>query len=135
MRRVAKCACEKLRITVEGDPILAAVCNCTVCQRKTGSPYGFSSYFENSQLVSIEGEHRFWSREAETGRRVEQHFCANCGSNMFWYAEVLPDTIGIAAGNFNDPDFPVPDTAAWAQSKYKWVEFPPDTEVLPKSRF
>ena len=119
MRRVAKCACEQLKITVEGDPILAAVCNCTVCQRKTGSPYGLSSYFEDGQLVSI----------------VKQHFCAICGSNMFWYAELLPNTIGIAGGNFNDPDFPVPDTAAWAQSKYKWVQFPPETKVLSTSRF
>ena len=124
MERKAECACGELKVTVLGDPEVVAICNCTQCQKRTGVPYSVSAYFNKSQIISILGEHKTFSRTAQTGRWIELHFCTNCGSTVFWYAEQGPNWIGVAAGSFADPDFPEPTWAVFTPSRYKWVTFP-----------
>ncbi len=136
MQRIAECACGQLRVTVQGDPFTVAVCSCTYCQKRTGSAFGMSSYFEKEdQLISIEGDHKGFRRTSQRGRWFEHHFCPECGSTVFWYGEMLPDKIGIAAGSFTDPDFPAPEAAVWDGTRYKWIEFPASVETYEEQRF
>ena len=37
------CLCGAVRYRVEGEPALSSVCNCTSCQRRTGSAFGFGA--------------------------------------------------------------------------------------------
>ena len=73
--RTAACACNQLQVTVRGEPRLVNLCNCTYCQKRTGSAFGLSSYFEReTQLVSIEGAHTAFGRISQRGRQFEHHF-------------------------------------------------------------
>lgn len=133
--RTAECACGQLRVTVRGEPRLVNMCNCTYCQKRTGSAFGVSTCFESeSQLVSIEGEHRAFDRVSQRGRAFRHHFCPNCGSAVFWHGEMAPQLIGVAVGAFAEPAFPAPTAAIWAGSKLDWVEFPAGTPVLEQQR-
>ena len=135
MRRVAECVCGQLKVTMDEDPVRVVICNCTYCQKRSGSPYGLSAYFEKErQLVSIEGDHKAFRRTSQRGRWTEHHFCPNCGSAVFWYVEMAPDWIGMAAGTFVDPNFPEPQSAAWVGTKFKWVDFPNDIEIYEEQR-
>ena len=70
-------------------------------------------------------------RGAEQGLRTRQrlgakdqiHFCPDCGSSVFWYAEVVPDLIGIAFGAFADPSMPRPTLSVWETTRHPWVTF------------
>ena len=125
MQRRAECACGQLRVLVEGDPFIVAVCSCTCCQKRTGSAFGISAFFETeTQLVSIEGHHKAFKRTSQSGRWVEHHFCPECGSTVFWYGERLPGKIGVAAGSFADPEFPAPQAAVWDITRHRWIDFP-----------
>ena len=130
MNRTAACVCGQLKVTMEGDPFRVVICNCTYCQKRSGSPFGQSAYFETSQVVAIEGEHKAYKRASQRNRWFEHHFCPECGSAVFWYGEFRPDAIGIAAGSFTDPDFPEPVAVVWAGTRYKWVSFPEGIEIL-----
>jgi len=57
---------------------------------------------------------------------VSFHFCTECGSNLWWEADRLPDLIGVAAGSFADTAFPMPEQAVWAQDKHHWLQLPDD---------
>jgi hypothetical protein len=127
--RTATCACEKLSIAIKGDPKFVSACACTQCQRRTGSAFNVSAYFNKSQVVAIEGPHKIFQRSSDAGRDIELHFCPDCGSTLFWYAEFLPDGIGTAVGCFLDPAFPKPKLFAWAAHKMDWVELPPEIPV------
>ena len=128
--RTACCACGALSVIVNGDPTFVAICNCTQCQRRTGSVYGVSAYFDGGQIVEIAGASKLFTRGSDAGRSVEIRFCSECGSSVYWTGSGAPvtDGIGIAAGCFADPEFPEPEVVAWCAHKYTWAKFPPDAE-------
>jgi hypothetical protein len=124
VQRQAACHCSQLRVRLEGDPALVSSCHCLACQRRTGAVFGSTSFFKRDQVVSIEGEHRTWSRPGDSGAILTFHFCPTCGSNVFWDSERMPDMISVAVGAFGDPDFPAPVRTVWTASKHDWLSFP-----------
>jgi hypothetical protein len=126
--RTARCACERLQLSVGGEPYFISACNCTECQRRTGSAFGVGAYFAGPQVHSLTGESRVFIRSSDSGRPVQFHFCPHCGSTVYWtgVGESVSEGLGIAAGCFADPTFPAPQIIAWCVSKLGWVEFPPD---------
>jgi len=121
--RVATCACGQLRAMCEGEPARVSLCNCTQCQKRTGSVYSVHAYFERER-VKTEGAAKRFQRSSDAGRRVNFAFCPECGSTVFWEMELFPDKIGVTAGTFADPDFPTPHVVVWTENKYRWVTLP-----------
>ena len=62
-------------------------------------------------------------RGSDAGRKIEIHFCPDCGSSVFWYAEWGPALIGIAFGAFADPSMPRPTVSVWETTRHPWVAF------------
>jgi hypothetical protein len=122
MTRIAHCCCGSLRAEATGEPSIFGVCHCTECQRRTGSAFGVSTYFPRDQ-VRTEGPSKVYVRGSESGRKVEFHFCPDCGTSLFWYAAALPDHIGVAFGTFADPSIPWPKWSAWEATRHPWVTF------------
>lgn len=130
MKRIAKCSCENLQVEVSGEPQLVVACSCLNCQKRTGSVFGVSAYFKHEQVLAKRGEYSIFTDISDDDRKITRAFCPSCGSTVFWEAEFMPDSVGVAVGCFTDPKFPQPNVAAWQQSKHPWVEFP---EHWPKS--
>lgn len=124
MERKASCSCKQLKIVVRGDPRLVATCNCLECQSKTGSVFGVSSYFDDEQVLETVGESRVFETSNDIGRKIRRHFCPNCGTTVYWKAEIFSDKTGIAVGCFSDPNFPEPTATVWTSSKHSWVNYP-----------
>jgi hypothetical protein len=122
MTRIAHCCCGSLRVEATGEPALVAACHCIECQRRTGAPFGVSTYFPKGQ-VRTEGLNKVYERRSDSGRKIEMRFCPNCGSTVFWHAEFRPDLIGIAFGAFADPSMPRPSVSAWEETGHHWVTF------------
>jgi hypothetical protein len=122
MTRIARCSCGALRAEVTGEPPRVGVCHCMACQRQTGSAFGVVAFFPKKQ-VHIEGPSKVYVRAGDSGRKVEFHFCPDCGTSVFWYAEARPDHIGIASGTFADPSMPSPTVSIWETTRHPWVTF------------
>jgi hypothetical protein len=60
---------------------------------------------------------------SDSGRKIEQHFCLDCGSTVFWYSEHFPDLIGIAFGAFADPSMSWPTASVWETTRHPWMTF------------
>ncbi len=133
LEHVAVCTCGNLRITAKGDPDVVIACNCTDCQRRTGSPFGVGAYYPRASIVSIEGKSVSFERQSDAGRALSYEFCADCGASVYWTLDMRPGHIGIAAGCFTEPDFVRPARAVWAKNQYHWVEFPDDLPVFPEA--
>lgn len=124
MNRKATCVCGQLSILVKGDPYYVTSCSCLQCQKKTGSVFGVSSYFDDEQVIKKNGESNCYTKTSDAGSTIERNFCPNCGSTVYWKAEVLREYTGIPVGAFADPEFPEPTFSIWNQSKHSWVTFP-----------
>ena len=122
--RTARCGCGQLSVTVEGDAELIVLCNCTECQRRTGSAFGIGAYYEHDRVTRITGERKLFERSSDSGRPAKGYFCPVCGTTVYWQIEIWPDRYGIAAGCFGDPGFPQPQIAAWSATKHDWVALP-----------
>ncbi|WP_411781577.1 GFA family protein [Bradyrhizobium sp. UFLA01-814] len=124
MTRIASCQCGQLSLTVEGEPALVSACNCTRCQKRSGSAFALSSRWNSNQVRDRSGKGLTYSRKGASGGNVLFEFCPVCGSTVSTSLELLPDVIGIPVGCFADPAFPAPKVAAWCESKLEWVRFP-----------
>jgi hypothetical protein len=122
MTRIAHCCCGSFRAEVTGEPVVVAACHCVECQRRSGSPFGVSTYFPRAQ-VRTEGANKVYDRGCDSGRKVEFHFCPACGSTVFWYVEFDRDLVGIAFGAFADPSIPRPTLSVWETTAHTWVTF------------
>ncbi|MDJ0637791.1 MAG: GFA family protein [Paracoccaceae bacterium] len=120
----ATCQCGQLTAAFDGDPDFVIVCNCKACQKRTGSPFGTGAYFRKSKST-ISGETESWARKADTGRALENHFCPNCGTTLYWSLEMRPDHFGVGYGSF-DTSLPDPVRVIWTEQQHPWTGFPED---------
>lgn len=127
---LANCQCGNLNIRVEADPDFCLVCNCRACQRRTGSPFGTGMYFKKS-AVTILGAYKNWRRLSDSGLWLENHFCPECGTNLFWSLERRPEHYGVSYGCFATP-VPEPSAAIFTEEAHEWVSFPLHWQTYPK---
>jgi hypothetical protein len=126
MSRTARCSCGKLSVEVEGEPAAIIACHCSECQRRSGSVFGVGAYYPKDK-VKIAGPHKTYTRPgAAAGRKMHNHFCPDCGSNLFWEADLVPGAVGVAVGNFRDRTFPLPTRSVWEENMHHWVRFGPE---------
>jgi hypothetical protein len=122
--REAACSCGQLKLRLKGEPVLVSSCHCLACQRRPGSLFGVQAFFRQDQVIAVEGEHRTFRRQADSGNTVTSQFCPECGSTLYWERPSLPGMVTVAAGAFADPTFPPAVRTVWTESKHEWLPFP-----------
>ena len=128
------CICGAIRYKVVGQPFRTVVCHCAFCQRRTGSAFFLSVWF-NEKDVQISGEtlRSYEHRSDESNRWLRLQFCSTCGCAVTHTAEWLPGARAIAGGTFDDRDWFKIERHIWIRSAQKWVIVPPDVPVFPKA--
>lgn len=123
--RKAECACGRVRVTVEGEPLVVAACHCQFCQRRTGSIVQVGAAFDD-EGVSIAGETSVFNGlevngvGTSNGDEVSYHFCPTCGSTVFWRFKGRP-TVAVGVGSFADANFPAPTVELHAPLRHHWL--------------
>ncbi|WP_052249144.1 GFA family protein [Leisingera sp. ANG-Vp] len=106
------CLCGGLRYQVAGDPLWVTACFCRFCQRATGALGMIEPIFDTAQFQLSKGDpSRYVHVSAGSGKEVNVHFCAACGTKTHLTFQRWPDRLGVYAGTFDDPG---------------WFEFAPD---------
>ena len=125
MTRNAQCCCGDCSITVEGEPVLNAICHCSSCKRRTGSAFGWSAYFADDKVVGTSGTPSVYAKEGETG--YNRYFCARCGTTLYWKSfAFLADHTGVAGGCFAEDPLPAPAFSSFEVNRCAWVSLPED---------
>lgn len=121
--RTARCCCGDCRVTVAGEPVLNGLCHCTSCRRRTGSAFGWSSYFPDDRVVARDGAFAVYARDGASG--YARHFCARCGTTLFWKSfGFMADCTGVAGGCFVDDPLPAPSLSAQDRDRCAWLGLP-----------
>ena len=125
MNHQARCSCEQLKLTYQGDIKRMSMCHCFECQKRTGSAFGIQTRLERNK-VTIEGQSTEHVRMGDEGGKIKLHFCPSCGSTVFWYIDVegFKDSIVVAAGAFEDQTLPAPTFSVYEARKHHWVDLP-----------
>ena len=95
--------------------------------------FGTQAFFKREQIVAVEGQHKTFRRQADSGVSVNFEFCPECGTSIFWERANLEGMVTVAVGTFADPTFPPPVRTVWTQSKHDWLPFPAPMPHFPKA--
>ena len=128
------CVCGSLKYEVSGEPERIIVCHCQFCQRRTGSAFAIIPMFEKKHVLFNEGEKKvFRSFPNEYGRWIDLQFCPNCGANVGFTLELLPELQAIDAGTLDNSEWLDPENpklkhifteAACHLNKQGWLDLP-----------
>src|SRR5215208_6858270 len=125
--RSARCACGRVEVTVEGEPLQVYVCHCDFCQRRSGNVFIASAQFPEAQVVSITGETRCYN-----GLEVDD--VGAVGGSSIYMDAIFPHTgervFTVALGSFVDAVFPPPTTEFFTRFRHPWVPPIPDAVQL-----
>ena len=124
MTRKASCCCGACSVEVQGDPELNALCHCSNCKRRTGSAFGWSTYFADERVLSRSGKLSAYRIDGANPQR--RWFCAACGTTLLWQVERWPGRTGIAGGCFLDPPLPEPTATVSNAGRCAWLGLPAD---------
>ncbi|HET9810862.1 MAG TPA: GFA family protein [Sphingomicrobium sp.] len=118
----ASCRCGQLRASVTGEPVRVSVCHCLNCKKRSGSAFAVQARWP-ADRVEIEGRSKPWVIVADSGNPATFHFCAECGSDVYYEINGKFDgQIAIPLGAFDDPYAFSPAFSVWEERKNDWVE-------------
>jgi len=95
--------------------------------QRTGSVFGVGAYFAADEELEVHGEaKRYNGLELDgvgnaSGNSVSYFFCPTCGSTLYWITEGERPIMGMAVGNFVDPEFPAPVMEFHDELRHHWV--------------
>ena len=124
------CSCGAIRYECSAKPLFSWNCHCRDCQRASGSAYCPVMYVPKAALKITGSTLKYARLHAESGRLVERGLCAECGSNLFILAELVPDMQGLWAGSLDDPNVFQAQINVWARSAPKWSQLDPHLKRL-----
>ncbi len=119
------CQCGAVRYSVNGDPVVVAVCHCSTCRRANAAPAVAWAMFEEGQVQFVAGQLKKYSASEE----VKRGFCPRCGTQISFEADYLPRLIDITVGSFDDPEAVRPSMHYWHSRHLSWAEF---ADSLPR---
>lgn len=123
------CLCGAVRYSYNARPLGLNACHCSDCKKLSGSSY-FAVVQCDGQAFSRNGEIAVFRKTADSGRQVDIHRCAACGTRL-WHAPVNgANLVFLAAGTLDDPSWFVPTSHIWAARAQPDVAIAPDAIVF-----
>ena len=119
------CQCGSIRYVITGDPLMAAICHCSICRRANGAPAVAWAMYDEGQVQFVSGAPKKYSASED----VKRGFCPECGTPISFEAEYLPGLIDITVGSFDDPEAVQPTMHYWYSRHLSWAEF---ADLLPR---
>lgn len=120
------CQCGAVRYRLAGEPVMAAVCHCSMCRRASAAPLLAWAMFRDEQ-VAFEGTVSSYA----SSPGAQRGFCAHCGTPISFRADYLPGMVDITIGSLDRPEAIPPSFHYWDAERLPWVHL---ADGLPRHR-
>ncbi|MEW6269501.1 MAG: GFA family protein [Thermodesulfobacteriota bacterium] len=124
------CACGRVRYEIRAEPTMSGICHCRECQRSSGGDSA-SNLLVPLEAVTVAGTTRCREYVADSGSRVEHHFCPECGSQVYGKSAGMPG-LAIRAGSLDDASWFRPQLHVFTSSARPWTTIPTDVPAFAK---
>lgn len=119
------CLCGTVRYSYNARPMALNACHCGHCKKLSGSDYIKMLIGEREHLISS-GESAVFRKRADSGREIDIHRCAQCGTRMWHLPLASPQHVFICAGTLDDTSWAIPTSHIWIECAGKGVALSPD---------
>ncbi|UPJ49095.1 GFA family protein [Bradyrhizobium sp. 200] len=110
--------------------MLLYTCNCTDCQRQTGSAFALNMPVRFKDFRILQGEPNGWHHTSPNGTAVISRFCGNCGTRLYGERDGRPETVSLRAGTLDDTSWLSPVAHFFTRSAQSWVQPAPGAQCF-----
>src|SRR3954453_18647603 len=96
------CPCGTIRYQIPSFPLLLYACNCSDCQRASGSAFALNMPVFTSDFQILKGEPKGWHHTSPTGVQVPSRFCIECGGRLYGERAGRDEIVNVRAGTLDD---------------------------------
>jgi len=122
------CPCGVIRYQITSFPLLLYTCNCTDCQRASGSAFALNMPVRARDFHILQGEPKGWHHTSPKGVAVISWFCGDCGGRLYGDRAGRAEIVNIRAGTLDDTAWLVPVAHMFTRSSQPWVQPAVDAE-------
>jgi hypothetical protein len=120
MNITGQCHCGAIRFTALVDPGKVFACHCADCQVISGGPLRAAVAVPVGQ-VTLTGSPKHYVKQAASGNRRAQAFCADCGTQLYATEADEPQVLNIRLGCVNERARLKPVVQVWRDSAMPWL--------------
>ncbi|SNS58393.1 GFA family protein [Pseudomonas segetis] len=121
------CQCGAVRYSLGGEPLMIAICHCTMCRRAHAAPAVAWAMYQQGQVRFTQAQPRLYASSAD----AQRGFCEHCGTQVSFIASFLPGLIDISLGSLDNPQALTPTLHYWHSEHLSWAEFADDLPRYP----
>jgi hypothetical protein len=122
------CPCGAIRYEIASFPLLLYTCNCTDCQKASGSAFALNMPVLAKDFHILQGEPKGWHHLSPKGVPVTSRFCGDCGGRIYGERAKRPEIVNLRAGTLDDTSWMVPLAHFFTRSAQPWVQPAADAE-------
>lgn len=116
------CPCGAIRYQIASFPLLLYTCNCTDCQRASGSAFALNMPVLAKDFRILQGEPKGWRHTSPRGIQVTSRFCGECGGRLYGEREGRAEIVNLRAGTLDDTSWMLPGAHFFTRSAQSWVQ-------------
>ncbi len=126
------CACGAIRYETTSEPIFENHCQCTDCQKRSGTGHGSYLTFPQRSDVRITGKASEWNVSADSGNDKVHSFCRICGTPIYLTFTAMPDLIAVHAGSLDNPGQFRPQALTYGIRGLAWDTIDPEVKAFER---
>jgi hypothetical protein len=115
------CPCGAIRYEIASFPLLLYTCNCTDCQKASGSAFALNMPVVAKDFHILRGEPKRWHHTSPTGVAVASWFCGDCGGRLYGERAGRREIVNLRAGTLDDTTWLVPVAHIFTRSAQPWI--------------
>jgi len=119
-KRTGGCLCGSVRYTLDSNPLMMAVCQCTHCQKQSGCVFS-ANVAVHDTAYQQQGETFICQDRGDSDQPVYRHFCPSCGSPILSKLAIMPGLTLVKAGTLDDLSGLIPVMEVYADHAAAWV--------------
>lgn len=112
------CQCGAVRYGIVGEPLMVALCHCSMCRRASAAPAVAWAMFRQEQVRFATGVPAAYASSPE----AQRGFCAACGTPISFTASFIPGLIDITVGSLDRPEAMAPTLHYWDSRRLPWLK-------------
>lgn len=127
------CLCGAVRYRSSAEPLMVVICQCTHCQRTSGSPYSVVLAMPTGSIEFTGERPVTYHDTGASTKAVQREFCSKCGSPIVTCSDAAPNMQFLKTGSLDDASWVRPQAAIWCDSAQPWVPLPEGIARMPQN--
>ncbi|HYM30307.1 MAG TPA: GFA family protein [Candidatus Cybelea sp.] len=120
MKIDGRCHCGNIAYEAVVDPDAVGICHCTDCQTLSGSGYRAVVAVTAANFRLLRGEPKIYVKTADSGAKLAQAFCLDCGTPIYASAVADPPVYSLRIGAISQRRELRPGRQIWCRSALPW---------------